>query len=127
MPTMPHKSLHYEEPAEWSREAVEQALRDGDAEALLHAVIAIALRDADWRYAQDLCVRLCDHADARVRGNAIVGFGHVARVHRRLDRDVVQPIVQAALSDASEYVRGQAVAAADDTAQFLGWQYERRP
>ena len=51
------------------------------------------------------------------------GFGHIARVHGRLDRAVVQPIIVAALKDPDNYVRGHGHDAADDTANFLGWQY----
>jgi hypothetical protein len=113
----------YEEIPEWSREAVERALRDDDASALIRAVIAVSMNEADWRYAQDLCVKLSSHPHFNVRGNAVLGFGHIARVHRQLDRDVVQPIIEAGLRDGDDYVRGQSLCAADDTAFFLGWKY----
>ena len=58
-----------------------------------------------------------------VRGNA--SLGHLARIHRRLDRLAVLPIIEAALLDPHEYVRGQANAAADDIEQSLGWALVR--
>lgn len=116
----------YEEIREWTRDAVEEALRDDDTNALLRAIIAVAMHDADWRYAQDLCVRLSTHHHSNVRGNAVLGFGHIARVHGQLERTVVQPIIEAALGDTDDYVSGQADAAADDTAMYLGWEYNRR-
>ena len=122
---MPQSRLKYEEIPKWTRDAVEQALRDDDPNFLLQAVVAIAMHDADWRYAQDLCVRLSSHPHFNVRGNAVLGFGHIARVHGRLDRAIVQPIIVAALHDANDYVRGHGVDAADDTTHFLGWQYDR--
>lgn len=109
--------------SEWSHDSVEQALRDDEPARLLRAVVAVAMYDADWRYAQDLCIRLSAHQDFNVRGNAVLGFGHIARVHRQLDRDTVQPIIEAALRDPDDYIRGHATDAADDTAQFLGWKY----
>src|ERR1041384_2894882 len=121
---MPHSRLKYEEIAEWTRDVVERALRDDDPDALLRAVVAVAMHDADWRYAQDLCVRLSSHPHFNVRGNAVLGFGHIARVHRQLDRALVQPIIQAALRDENEYIRGQADCAMDDTASFLDWHYD---
>ena len=116
--------LRYEELPEWSRDAVAQALRDDEPDRLLRAVVAVAVYDADWRYAQDLCIRLSAHRDFNVRGNAVLGFGHIARVHRHLDRDLVQPIIQAALCDSNGYIRGHGTDAADDTSQFLGWTYD---
>lgn len=123
---MPESRLKYEEIPEWTRDAVEQALRDDDPDALLRAVVAVAMHDADWRYAQNLCIRLSSHPHFNVRGNAVLGFGHIARVHRQLDQVVVQPIIKAALRDANDYVRNHGVDAADDTAHFLGWQYEQK-
>jgi hypothetical protein len=121
---MPEPSSKYEEIGQWSHEAVERALRGGDTEALLRAVIGVSMHNADWRYAQDLCVRLSSHPHFNVRGNAVLSFGHIARVHRQLDRALVQPIIQAALRDESDYIRGQAVCAMDDTAFFLEWHYD---
>lgn len=123
---MTQPQLKYEEPPEWTRDAVERALQDDDANALIRAVIAAAMYDDDWRYAQDLCVRLSSHRHFNVRGNAVLGFGHIARVHGKLKRAVVQPIIEAALRDADDYVRGHGIAAANDTALFLGWKYGRK-
>jgi hypothetical protein len=78
----------------------------------------------DWQYAQDICVRLSRHSHFNVRGNAVLGFGHIARVHGKLTKRIVFPIISAALADADEYVRGQAEFAKDDTSHFLGWKYE---
>jgi len=124
---MPQSRLKYEEIGEWSHEAVERALRDDDTEALLRAVVGVSMHDDDWRYAQDLCVRLSTHHHFNVRGNAVLGFGHIARVHQQLDRATVQPIIEAALSDFNDYIRGHGHDAADDTAHFLGWHYDEKP
>lgn len=116
--------FQYVEVTEWSHEQVDQAFRDDDPEALLLAAVAVSMHDPDWRYAQDLCVRLSSHQHFNVRGNAVLGFGHIARVHEQLDRELVQPIIEAALEDEDEYVRGHAIDAADDTVQYLGWKYD---
>src|SRR3954454_12500998 len=105
---MPAPRRQYLEIGPWKHELVEQALRAGDVDALRLAVIGVSMHDDDWRYAQDLCVRLSAHPHVEVRGNAVLGFGHIARVHRRLDRALVQPIIQRALHDEVDYVRGHA-------------------
>src|SRR5690349_17057152 len=120
----PH--ARYEEIPKWSHEQVEQALRDDNPEALRYAAVAISMYDRDWRYAQDLCVRLSSHPHVNVRGNAVLGFGHIARVHGQLDRALVQPIIEAAMRDPAGYVRGHGFDAADDTSHFLGWKYDRK-
>ena len=120
---MAETTRKYKQPAVWTHQAVEQALQADDSAALLQAVIGVAMYDADWQYAQSLCIRLSAHPHFNVRGNAVLGFGHIARVHGHLDRVLVQPIIVAALQERDDYVRGQSFAAADDTAHFLGWRY----
>jgi hypothetical protein len=117
------RRLKYEEPREWTRDEVERALRDDNPDALLMAVIAVSMNESDWKYAQDLCVKLASHPHFNVRGNAVLGFGHIARIHGKLDRPIVQPLIVAALQDESDYVRGQADSAVDDTKIYLGWHY----
>ena len=121
---MPERRHQYREIGPWNHEDVERAIRTDDIEALRLAVIGVSMHDDDWRYAQDLCVRLSSHAHFNVRGNAVLGFGHIARVHGQLDRTLVQPIIQGALRDENDYIRGQADCAKDDTALFLKWHYD---
>jgi hypothetical protein len=121
---MPQRHFEYREIGPWKHEDVERAMRDDDIDALLVAVIGVSMHDDDWRYAQDLCVRLSTHPHFNVRGNAVLGFAHIAHVHRRLDRAVVQPIIQRALRDEHDYVRGHADAAVDDTQIYLKWRYD---
>lgn len=113
----------YQEITPTTREVVAQALLEDNVTALIRLVIAVSMYDPDWRFAQDLCVKLSSHPHANVRGNAVLGFGHIARVHRHLDQTIVQPIIRCALQDEDDYVRGHADSAVDDTAIFLKWDY----
>ena len=89
-------------------------------EALRIAVLSVALHEPDVVWAESFCTRLASHTDPIVRGNAILGFGHIARLHGRLNLAIVEPLIQAALGDEDEHVRGQAESAADDIESFLG-------
>ena len=110
----------------WTPRAVEKAIQADDADALLRAVVAVSMTDLDWRYAQNLCIHLSSHENANVRGNAVLGFGHIARVHGHLERARVQPIIRTALHDVDEFVRRQASCAIEDTAFFLNWNYPEK-
>jgi hypothetical protein len=76
------------------------------------------LYEEDFDFVQAACIRLAANDDEVVRGNAVLGFGHLARRFGELLPEGVS-VVRAALSDPSEYVRGQAHAAADDISHFL--------
>ncbi len=114
----------YEPIPEYPRDEVEQALARNDPEELLRVVIGVALYEEDLGYSQQLCIRLSSHEHFNVRGNAVLGFGHLARRFRTLNKTLVKPIIERSLRDPSDYVRGQAVDAADDVAHFLKWKIE---
>ena len=117
--------MRYEAIEPRSQEEVESAISRNDADELSHAVLSAALYSDDPIWAEGVCSRLAKHEHSNVRGNAILGFGHIARMHQRLDEQSVKPLLEAALRDESDYVRGQADAAADDVEFFLKWQVNR--
>jgi hypothetical protein len=59
-----------------------------------------------------------------VRGNALLGFGHLARRFGRLDTHRVKRLVDTGLHDGSDYVREQARSAAEDLKTFLAWEFD---
>jgi len=107
------------------REEVEDALLRDDPIELMDVIWEVAREAEPWDFAQACCVQLARHRNATVRGNAVNGFGQLARRFGRLDPNVVKRLVDRALHDRSEYVREQASSAADDLATFLAWDFER--
>ncbi len=103
----------------------EAAVRRNSPDELADIVIAASLTAPDWEWVQKLCVRLSEHPQPGVRGNAILGLGHLARRFRRLDRETAEPLIVAGLLDRDSYVRGQSESAADDVEHFLGWRVNR--
>ena len=108
-----------------TKEEIVGAIERADPAELHVAVLAAARGIDDVEWAQGICLSLKSHADPFVRGNAILGLGHLARIHRKLDRRIVEPAILAALSDPEQYVRGHADAAADDVTLFLKWNLRR--
>jgi hypothetical protein len=109
----------YELPTYEGARALREAMHANDVETLGAMIVAAALYEDDFDVAYGACVQLSTHADEVVRGNAILGFGHLARLFGRIG-DEAPRIVKGALDDPSAYVRGQAHAAASDLAHFLG-------
>ena len=109
----------YEQPTYEGREALQEALRHDDPTVLAQMIIGAALYEEDFDVVEAACVQLSAHPDEIVRGNAVLGFGHLARLFGRAGTIAVD-IVKKALLDESSYVRGQAHAAASDLEHFLG-------
>ena len=108
-----------------SRAEIESAIKQGDPEELSHAVLSAAIYSDDPAWAEGVCLRLAKRSNFNVRGNAILGFGHIARVHGKLNEEAVKPLIEAALRDENDYVKGQAEAASGDVEFFLKWEINR--
>jgi hypothetical protein len=109
----------------WTIEDVQAVLDRADPQELLYVPITVSLDPPDCRWSESTCLRLSSHPDEQVRANAVLGFGHLARTCGRLDEEVVRPIIEAGLRDASAVVRDHAGSAADDVTHFLGWRLDR--
>jgi hypothetical protein len=115
--------MKYEPIKHYSQAEIEKAVQDDDADKLLLMVLSVALYSEDSKYAENFCIQFSNHEHFNVRGNAILGFGHIARIDRKLNEKIVKPIIKKALKDESDFVRGQADSAMDDTKHFLKWKY----
>lgn len=107
----------------WDEAKVEAVLARGDPRELLHVPIVVSLDPPEAAWAEAICHRLATHADAEVRANAILGYGHLARTLGVLDEARVRPLIEAALNDADPRVRANAETAASDISFFLGWDF----
>jgi hypothetical protein len=100
---------------------VNAALLRDDPHELELVSITIALSELDFNFTQSICIRLSSSSYSKVRGNALVSLGHLARRYLMLDEQSVKPSLEAALIDSDKYVRDSAKSAADEIHQFLHW------
>jgi len=107
----------YEEVPPSSRAALATALLEGDFESAAERLLGVVLHDGDWRWCQDRCLALVDHESEAVRRIAVLGLGHLARLHRQLDVPHVVPRLRELLND--PVLGGAAEDALDDIAVFL--------
>lgn len=114
----------YQRIEELTRPEIEAALLRDNPNELSLVVLSVALYGAAF-WAEDICLHLATHKQENVRGNAVLGFGHIARIHRQLSRDKVKPLLESAFQDKSAFVRAQAEAARNDVEVFLGWRFEK--
>jgi len=108
---------------------LDAALARDNPEELLHLAISLSMDPPEDEHpgeAERICRALARHAQPNVRGNAILGFGHLARTAGIIWKPVeVRALVEAGLADVDPYVRGQAEAAAGDLRHFLKWKLKK--
>jgi len=98
----------------WTAAEINAVIERNDPLEVLYVPIVVSMDPPDREWAEKICESLAHHRDERVRANAILGFGHLARTCREITSGRVLPLVAAALTDASAAVRGNAEIAAED-------------
>ena len=71
--------------------------------------------------AEQICLRFATHSDPSVRGNAMEGFGNIARIFCSLHKRLIEPVIEAGLADPDDWVRDKAEGAAEEIEMFCGW------
>ena len=105
----------------WTKDQVEAVIVQNDADDLLYVPIVATMDSPDYEWSESICIRLADHENFNVRGNAILGFGHLARVFGRASNQA-RAFVSKALTDEHEFVSNHAISARDDIEHFTGTQ-----
>ena len=116
---MAMKRLIYDVPQPISRDEASSAFATNKPEVICSTLVAIALYDPDWRWAQEKCLEFAQHPDASIRQIAATCIGHVARIHQTLDLDAVRAVLHQLLSDPEVYVKGCAEDAISDIKVFM--------
>jgi hypothetical protein len=115
---MPERRPEHQPIEPIDQEAAEAAGQRNVPDELARVVLQAALHgDRDW--AVRFVMRFTRHEEPTVRGNAVLGIGHLARMHgKHLSRRITREILRTALADPDPYVRGHACSARDDVETF---------
>ena len=91
--------MKYEQPAPIDRETALGMIASGDAEQVESAIIQLALSDPDGDWVVSQALQLLSSGVGSVRATAATAIGHVARIHRSIDKDLVLPALRALGTD----------------------------
>jgi len=83
--------MRYHEIFPLSRPELEKLIESGNETAITDALLSAAYYDPDWQWVQNLCLRFMHHSDRGIRSNAVMCLGHIARIHKTLDWELVLP------------------------------------
>ncbi|HLM00599.1 MAG TPA: hypothetical protein VK400_06055 [Pyrinomonadaceae bacterium] len=82
------------------RAEVEAAFASGDSRRICDALVSAAFYDSDWLWVQDKCLHFVDSSFPDARRLSIVCFGHLARIHGKLEMNKVLPVLEKLRDDA---------------------------
>jgi len=103
------------------REVVD-ALNGDDLDVVRLIPIRLGFNHENWKFIQDVCVRLSEHRDPQVRSNSLLGLSYAARFRGRVEKNVVKPVLLRGLKDSDPVVAGTAQDAIDDINRLMGWR-----
>lgn len=108
----------YDPPSPTSRQDAELVLRTGTTEAICETLVALALHEDDAAWVEHTCLEFAGHPSPNVRAVAATCLGHLARIHRQLNLELVLPALRRLLQDSS--TSGYAENALSDIEIFMG-------
>jgi hypothetical protein len=110
----------YQPLEEVSDEEIRRIIRENNVEELIRLPLSVGMYHPNWKFAQDLCVKLSEHAEPWVRANAILGLAYIARTKRKLEKNIVKPVLLKALREDKEF-EWRAKDAIEDINLFMKW------
>ena len=81
------------------RAEIERLLASRNETAIADALLSAAYYEPDWQWVQGQCLHFLNDPENNNRWIAAVCLGHLARIHRKLDLEVVLPKLQVLKDD----------------------------
>jgi len=97
-----------------------EILKNGNHEDLMLLPLSLGEYFPDWKFAQDICLKLAGSEDTAIRANAVLGLAYIARTRGLLEKHLVKPVILRELRENSEY-RWRIGDSAEDINKFLKW------
>lgn len=109
--------MDYKKSRRISKQAAEIAFATAEVKCVSQALVSIAFYEPDWKWAQDRCLEFLANESHEVRRLAATCLGHLARIHRQLEKEKVLIALRTHLHDAA--ISGQVQDALDDIYHYL--------
>jgi len=92
-------SLQYEDVVPVDKEKAAQTFQSNDSDKIVHAMLGVTYHESDWEWVQEWCLRFLDSTDPALRNVAIICLGHLARIHKKLDKTKVVSALRSHLKE----------------------------
>ena len=99
------------------KQTAEDAFESQKTEAICYALVAVAFYEQDWKWVQDKCLYFLQSNNPTVSGLAATCLGHVARIHRQLERRKVIDALRSLPEDSQ--IAGRVEDALDDIKMWV--------
>ena len=102
------------------KDDVIQTLNNGNESELALLSLGGGEYFPDWKFAQDICLRLASSEDEKISANACLGLAYVARTKKKLEKHLVKPVLIRELRRHQEF-KWRILDAVADINRHMGW------
>lgn len=97
-----------------NNEEIFKRVNSGDTENVINGLLELAGSTCDPGFVQDIMIMYSEHEDANIRGTAILCLGRIAKIYKKINKELVLLIVNQGLQDKSSFVKEQSRLALDN-------------
>jgi hypothetical protein len=98
------------------RQSAEVAFASGNEGEVCCALVSLAFHESDWLWVQNQCLYFLENDNKNIAGVAATCLGHLARIHRKIEKAKVMAALKLHLSNAE--IAGVIEDALDDILMF---------
>lgn len=111
------KVMQYKDVDIITKDEALKIIEEGSVLKICDALLGVVLHSSDWKWCQNQCLNLLNHQNIEVQSLAATCLGHIARIHKKIDKPLVIKVLNAKLKD--PLVSGAAQDALDDIEIFI--------
>lgn len=100
-----------------SRKDILKAFSSGVPEEICKALVSAVFHDTDWQWLQNRCLEFLGSDNADISGLAATCLGHIARIHRAMEKERVLAALHRYLDDPR--IGGRVQDALDDIEMYI--------
>ena len=105
----------YQEVNPIEKSKAEDIFLSGDKNQICNTMVSVAFHEEDWRWAQEKFIEFFFNSDPDISGLAATCLGHLARIHRNIEKERVLQILRSAVY---KEIEGRVDDAIDDIEMF---------
>jgi hypothetical protein len=109
--------MHYENLTPIAKNEAELVFKSGVSVEIGQVLIRLSLYENDWYWVQEKCLYYIETGDNDLKNASILSLAHLARIHRKLDIDLVIPKLQSLRGN--PLLQGRVEDALDDIEIFI--------
>src|SRR3990167_8223863 len=81
------------------RQSAEKAFSSGENSKICDALLRATYHVPDWQWVQEKCIYFLSSKNNKIKSLAVICLGHLARIHRDIDVEIVLPLLNDLLDD----------------------------